>query len=134
MSSDRETRDIHEQWHRMISSQDLDGLMALYAEDATLESAAILVLEGEAAGILKGKIAIRKHFGSFFAMIKDDDSIGLYHPEVSYTDGRNSIWEYPSQSLSRSQLDVVESVDLVDGKIVYHRVYWGWIGFKALLG
>jgi hypothetical protein len=23
-------------------------------------------------------------------------------------------------------------MDLENGLIVYHRVYWGWIGFKAL--
>ena len=25
-----------------------------------------------------------------------------------------------------------KSFDLEDGKIVYHRVYWGRVGFKAL--
>ena len=38
----------------------------------------------------------------------------------------------PSKSPKGNQLDVVESMDLENGLIAYHRVYWGWIGFKAL--
>jgi steroid Delta-isomerase len=30
------------------------------------------------------------------------------------------------------QVDLVESMDVENGLIVYHRVYWGWKGFKTL--
>lgn len=29
--------------------------------------------------------------------------------------------------------DLLESMDIEDGLIVYHRVYWGWKGLKTLL-
>jgi hypothetical protein len=30
------------------------------------------------------------------------------------------------------QIDLVEVMDLSDGLIAHHRVYWGWIGFRTL--
>lgn len=48
--------------------------------------------------------------------------------------GRESvIVEYPSKSLYGEQLDVVESFDVEEGLITYHRVYRGWVGFKLLM-
>jgi steroid Delta-isomerase len=31
------------------------------------------------------------------------------------------------------KVDLVESMDIENGLIVYHRVYWGWMGFRTLL-
>jgi steroid Delta-isomerase len=42
-NTDAEIRHIYERWHESILSRDLDGLMALYAEDAILETPLILV-------------------------------------------------------------------------------------------
>ena len=30
------------------------------------------------------------------------------------------------------QVDLVEVMDIANGLIAHHRVYWGWVGFKAL--
>jgi steroid Delta-isomerase len=132
MQIEDQVRQVKEQWHKMITSQDLDGLMALYTDDATLESSAILVLEGDPTGTLKGKDKLRKHFRDFLALMAKKDSVGFYQPKTFYTDGENITWEYPSKSPNGLQLDLVESVDLVGGKIAYQRVYWGWVGFKIL--
>ena len=32
------------------------------------------------------------------------------------------------------QVDLVEVMDIANGLIAHHRVYWGWVGFKALAG
>jgi steroid Delta-isomerase len=132
MNAEAEIRRVYERWHEMIVSRNLDGLMELYAEDSVLESSLILVLEREKRGVLKGRDHIRKHFAGFFEMMATDASVELYRPGVFYSNAKNLIWEYPSKSPKGEQLDVVESMDIEDGRIVYHRVYWGWIGFKAL--
>jgi steroid delta-isomerase len=51
-------------WHKAITSRDIDALMALYAADAVIESSAGLVLEKDPGGTLRGKDPIRKHFQS----------------------------------------------------------------------
>src|ERR1700753_3514713 len=106
--------------------------MELYAEDSVLERSLILVLEKEKRGILKGRDLIRKHFAGFFEMMATDARGELYRLGVFYSSGKNVVWEYPSKSPKGEQLDVVESMDIEDGLIAYHRVYWGWIGFIAM--
>jgi hypothetical protein len=44
--------------------------MALYAEDATIDSAAILVLKRELSGILHGKPKLHAHFMAFFDLVR----------------------------------------------------------------
>jgi hypothetical protein len=132
MNTEPRIRHVYERWHEMIVSRDVDGLMELYAEDSVLESSAVLVLEGNSTGVLKGRNLIRKHFAAFFDMMAKDASVELYGPGTFFSDGKTLMWEYPSKSPRGDQLDVFESMDLEDGLIAYHRVYWGWIGFKAL--
>ena len=132
MSTEAEIKRVYERWHEAVVARDLDALMGLYAEDSVLESSLILVLEKEKRGVLKGRDVIRKHFAGFFEMMATDSSVELYRPGVFYSSGKNVVWEYPSKSPKGEQLDVVESMDIEDGKIAYHRVYWGWIGFIAM--
>jgi steroid delta-isomerase len=122
---------IHSEWHKMITTRNLDGLMALYTDDAVIESSAVLVIEKNDEGVLKGKPALRAHFDAFFRMVGKDVPDWHRFPGV-YTNGEQLIWEYPSVGPAGDQLDVVESFDLRDGLISYHRVYWGWRGFKFL--
>jgi steroid Delta-isomerase len=133
MNTDAEIRRVYERWHEMIVSRNLDGLMELYAEDSVLESSAVLVLEKNSTGVLKGRNLIRAHFAAFFSeMMAKDATVELYRPGTFFSNGKTLVWEYPSRSPRGNQLDVVESMDLENGLIAYHRVYWGWIGFKAL--
>ena len=132
-NTDKPIRHIYEQWHEMIESRNLDGLMKLYSEDSVLESTAVLVLEKAATGVLHGKQAIRAHFKAFFDMVGKTEGFQWYRPGPLFSDGKLLIWEYPSKSPAGQQLDVVESMDINDGLIVYHRVYWGWVSFKPLL-
>ena len=122
---------IHEKWHQAIVSRDLDALMALYAEDATIDSAAVLVLERNPAGILRGKPKLREHFRAFFALVGAGDG-DWYRLPVVGSDATTVSWEYPSAGPKGEQLDVVESFDVEEGLIAYHRVYWGRVGFKLL--
>ena len=42
------------------------------------------------------------------------------------------MWEYPRATPTGEQIDLVEVMELRDGLIQRHRVYWGWFGVKAL--
>ena len=131
-STKAQIKRMHADWHKMITTRNLDGLMALYTDDAVLESSAVLVIEKLKEVVLQGKEALRAHFGAFFKMVGRDVPDWYRFPAI-YSDGNQLIWEYPSKGPSGDQLDVVESFDLKDGLITYHRVYWGWRGTQSLL-
>ena len=42
------------------------------------------------------------------------------------------MWEYPCQKPDGEQMDFVEVMELADGLIRRHCVYWGWFGVKVL--
>jgi steroid delta-isomerase len=124
---------IYERWHQAISTRNVDALMDLYADDAVLESSAILVIEKDPSGTLKGKEALHKHFASFFALMEAEKGDAEWHrPYAYHVHGNTIAWEYPSKAPRNEQLDVVESIDVENGKVAYQRVYWGFVGFKLL--
>jgi hypothetical protein len=132
-NTDAEIRHVYEQWHATVVRRDLDGLMALYAEDAVLETPLILAaMPGKTEGILKGKAAI----GAFFeaGLLKLQNDFGRwYRTGTFFSNGRQLIWEYPRETPHGDQVDLVEVMDLANGLISHHRVYWGWVGFKTLV-
>ena len=132
-NTDAEIRHVYERWHETIMSRDLDGLMALYAEDAILETPLILVtLKDSAEGILKGKAAIQPFFEAGLRKLQND--LGRwYRTGTFFSNGQLLTWEYPRDTPHGDQVDLVESMDIENGLIVHHRVYWGWVGFKALV-
>lgn len=50
-----------------------------------------------------------------------------------FTDGQHVTWEYPRQSPDGDQMDIVEVMEITDGLIAHHRVYWGWKGVDMLI-
>ena len=126
-NSDAEILHIYERWHATVVGGDLDGLMALYADDAILETPLILATLGDKTeGILKGKSAIRPFFETGFRKLRND--LGRW-----FSNGRQLTWEYPRATPQGVQIDLVEVMDVAGGLIAHHRVYWGWVGFKALM-
>jgi hypothetical protein len=51
-----------------------------------------------------------------------------------FTDARKLIWEYPRETPDGDQMDFVESMEIENGPIRRHFVYWGWFGVKVLEG
>ena len=125
-------RNVYDQWHRMVRDRNVNGLMELYAADSVLESSAVLVIEKDDSGTLRGRDKIKAHSHAFFEMMGPSKT-DWYRPGSFLFDRGRLLWEYPSKSPHGQQLDVVESMDIENGLIFYHRVYWGWIGFKTLL-
>ncbi|MPZ31178.1 MAG: nuclear transport factor 2 family protein [Rhodospirillales bacterium] len=131
--SEAQVRHIYEQWHSTLMSRDLAGLVALYAEHAVFESPTVLAqFPDRDDGILRGRGEIEKLFARNFANLKTEFS-ELYRNGLFFSNGRLLTWEYPRLTLSGTQVDLFESMDIENGLIVYHRVYWGWQGLKALL-
>ena len=132
-NSDAEILHIYERWHATVVGGDLDGLMALYADDAILETPLILATLGnKTEGILKGKSAIRPFFEAGFRKLRNDLD-RWYRTRTFFSNGRQLIWEYPRATPQGNQVDLVEVMDIASGLIAHHRVYWGWVGFKALM-
>jgi hypothetical protein len=48
------------------------------------------------------------------------------------TDGSRLTWEYPLESPDGDRMDLVEVMEIRDGLIAHHRVYWGWVGVGTL--
>jgi steroid Delta-isomerase len=131
-STDKEIRHVYEHWHASVVQRDLNGLVALYHDDAILETPLILaVLKDHDRGVLVGKAAI----AAFFAAGLRNAGTGLgrwYRSGTFYSNGRQLTWEYPRETPDGDQVDLVEVMDIEEGLIRHHRVYWGWVGFKAL--
>jgi len=132
-NTDAQTRHIYDRWHETVVGRDLDGLMALYAEDAILETPLILVtLTDRTRGILKGTSEIRPFFEA--GLRKLGNELNRWHRTgLFFSNGRQLTWEYPRETPQGDQVDLVEVMDVANGLIAHHRVYWGWAGFQTLV-
>jgi len=117
-------------WDAALSANDTEALLALYAEDAHLESPLVPHLLGTKTGVLRGREELKRLFG-LLAVRKP--SIRQYFRTGYLTDGRRLIWEYPREGTKGDQMDFVEAMELnSNGLIQRHCVYWGWLGFGVL--
>jgi steroid Delta-isomerase len=132
-NSDAEILHVYERWHATVVGGDLDGLMALYVDDAILETPLILAtLPDKAKGILRGNAAIRPFFAAGFRKL-GNELTRWYRTGTFFSDGRQLTWEYPRATPRGDQIDLVEVMDIAGGLITHHRVYWGWVGYKTLM-
>jgi len=110
-------------WDEALGAKDLDAAMALYHPDATLESPLVCRLLGTDEGVVRGRDALRAFVEKVFA---HQPAERRRHRTGFLTDGTHLTWEYPRQTPDGDQLDIVEVMDIRDGLIRHHRVYWGW--------
>jgi hypothetical protein len=120
---------IYTEWNAALAEKNIDALVALYNDDATLESPLIRHLLKTEHGICRGKDELHKLLTILF---KHQPAIRRFHRKNFFTDGVNIIWEYPRQTPDGEQMDFVEVMQLHNSKIQHHRVYWGWRGVKVL--
>jgi len=132
-NTDAQIRYVHDRWQTTIIQKDVDGLIALYAEDAIFETPAILVtLKDRKQGVLRGRSEIRPFFEAGFRKLGNELS-RWYRTGEFFSNGRQLIWEYPREAPNGDQVDLVEVMEISNGLIVHHRVYWGWVGFQTLV-
>ncbi len=117
-----EIRHVYERWHEAVVARDLDGLVALYADDAVLETPLVLATYADPTrGILEGKANIRAFFAAGLRQLGSELS-RWYRTGTFFSNGRQLTWEYPRATPHGDQVDLVEVMDIADGLIAHHRV------------
>jgi hypothetical protein len=124
---------IHHEWHMCAKARDTEGLLALYAADAVLESPLVMaILDGRASGTLCGHDELRRFFAEG-ARRRPNELVRWYRTGTWLTDGeRLLVWEYPRATPDGDQVDILESMEIAEGLIQHHRIYWGWFGSAML--
>ena len=120
---------IYHEWDDALSKLDVERLLALYAPEATLESPLIRHLLKTDRGVLHGHDQLRKLFDE---LARTQPETRKFYRTGYFTDGKMLIWEYPRKSPEGDQQDFVEVMEIEDGLIKSHRVYWGWFGVRVL--
>lgn len=116
-------------WEQALAAHDLEGLLACYAPEATLESPVVAHITG-GPGICRGHDELRPFLAEVVARTPE---LRTYHRAGFFTDGRRATWEYPRATPDGEQMDFVEVMEIEDGLIQAHRVYWGWRGVDVLI-
>jgi ketosteroid isomerase-like protein len=114
-------------WDEALGAKDLDAAMALYHEDATLESPLVRRLLGTEQGIVQGRGNLREFVAKVFA---NEPPERRRFRGGFLSDGARVTWEYPRASDAGQQMDIVEVMEVRDGLIRHHRVYWGWYSVR----
>jgi ketosteroid isomerase-like protein len=111
-------------WLACFERADLEGLLALYADDAVHSSPKIRVLHPATGGRLIGKPALRAWWQDAFARLP-----GLRYEEQTLTpaaDGSRVFMEYLRHAPGEPDLPVAEALDVgAHGLIVASRVFHG---------
>jgi hypothetical protein len=120
---------VHREWHQRARGVDTEGLLALYADDAVLESPLVAaILDDKPDGVLHGHGELRRFFLEG-GRRRPNDLVRWHRTDTWLTDGRRlPVWEYPRQAPDGDQVDLVEVMELEGGLIRHHRIYWGWKG------
>jgi ketosteroid isomerase-like protein len=124
-----DTEHIFEAWDAALGAKDLDAAMALYTPDTTLESPLVRYLLDADDGVVRGRDDLRAFVRRVFA--NQPPQRRRFRSNL-LTDGNRLTWEYPRVSPDGDQMDLVEVMELRDGLIAAHRVYWGWNSVRML--
>jgi hypothetical protein len=125
---------IYHLWDKYARDLDVDGLVSLYAPDATLETPVITAIFDTDEGVVRGHAELR-HFFEEGGRRRPNELVRWYRkPGRFFYDGQRLIWEYPRETPDGNQIEIVEVMDLSEGLIQHHRIYWGWFGIQRLIG
>lgn len=120
---------IYHAWDDAPGKKDVNAAIALYAQDATIESPLVSYLLGRDEGVVRGHAEIRPSTEKVF---QNTPPLRQRYREY-FTNGRKVTWEYPHETSNGEQMDFVEVMDVNDrGLVQHHRVYWGWRGVGIL--
>jgi hypothetical protein len=131
-STVEDARYVWTEWQDCARRGDVEGGLALYFKDATIESPLIPRLLDIDRGWLRGHEEIRP----FFVMAIDrrpNDRIRGHRETTFLFDGHRLVWEYPRVTPDGEQLDIVEVMEIEGRRIRHHRIYWGWLATEMLI-
>lgn len=114
-------REVVEAWLAAWNSDDLEGIIALYAEDAVTESPLLLRMGRDGSATLRGKGAIRDYFARGLAHASVPIVMTPIHLLAS---GEVAILEYAREAPNGGHPAVAERFVVRDGKIVESRIFW----------
>jgi predicted SnoaL-like aldol condensation-catalyzing enzyme len=120
---------IYKLWDTALGQRDLEASLSLYAEDASIESPLVCHLMNTPSGIVQGKANLRAFIARVF---QTNPPQRKRFRQGFFTDGRVLTWEYPRESPEGDQMELVEIMEIEDGLIKRHRVYWGWYALNVL--
>src|SRR5262245_39669056 len=110
---------IYHAWDEALGRKDLDGALALYACDATIESPLVRRLLGSPRGVCKGHAELRRFIELVF---RNTPAFRRRFRTKYFTDGAKLVWEYPRETPDGEQMDFVEVMEIDDqGLIQHHR-------------
>jgi hypothetical protein len=121
---------VCERWEEALSHNDVDALVSVYASDGSIESPLVPHLLGTKRGVCRGSDQLRIFFA---ALAKRKPKTRRFHRQPLFINGQTVMWEYPRQSPEGDQMDFVEVMEIKDGLIFRHRVYWGWFGVGVMM-
>ena len=121
---------VFKAWDDALGAKDVDAAMALYQPDATLESPLVCHLLGTEEGVVRGRENLRRFVDRVFA---HQPAKRRRYRTGFLTDGSRLHWEYPRESPDGDQMDIVEVMEVRDGLIAHHRVYWGWVSMRMII-
>jgi hypothetical protein len=122
---------IFEEWQRYALAGDVEALLELYATDAELESPLVTEILGREAGVCRGQAELRRFFDEG-SRRRPNALVRWYRTGVFFCAAGMLVWEYPREAPDGDQVDIAEFMELADGKIRRHRIYWGWFGVRML--
>jgi SnoaL-like domain len=120
---------VYRAWDAALKAKDVEAAVTLYADDVRLESPLVRHLTGSQEGVIDGRARLREFIRLVFA--RTPAKRGHFRAGF-FTDGHRLIWEYPRETPDGDQMDFVESMEIENGLIRRHRVYWGWLGVKVI--
>jgi SnoaL-like domain len=120
---------IYRAWDEALGKRDLEASLSLYAEDASIESPLVAHLLKQREGIVRGKANLRAFITKVF---ETNPPQRKRFKQGFFTDGRVLTWEYPRMAPDGDQMDLVEIMEIENGLIQRHRVYWGWYALNVL--
>ena len=119
---------VYRLWDDALGKKDLEASLLLYADDASIESPLVQYLLNTSEGIVQGKENLRRFIAKVF---QTNPPQRKRFKQGFFSDGRVVTWEYPRLSPEGDQMDLVEIMEIEDGLIKRHRVYWGWYALKT---
>ena len=125
-------QEIYEKWHKYAKERETKALIELYAEDAVFESPLVPILMNRDSGILRGKTEILA-FLNEGTRRRPNELVRWYRTGKYFITGDVLVWEYPRQTPDGEQVDILELMEIRNGLIVNHRIYWGWFGTQMLI-
>jgi hypothetical protein len=122
---------IYRLWDDALGKKDLEASLSLYAQDASIESPLVQHLMKTKQGIVQGKDNLRR----FITLVFQTNPPQRKRFKTGFfTDGRVVTWEYPRATPEGDQMELVEVMEIENGLIQRHRVYWGWYALNVLNG